>query len=144
MIPIQYVDCSLQFKKRYGTSMNKEKNLVKGTSVTTPTKNPYSSYFQTDKNMNLTPELYKIYNNNILSNNEKNMCIPVKNNTMGKYLKTSVKPCHFNLEPCICFSKTQNLKLLNKLRYIDMEKSVNMKRNKLSKKIIFTLWKFNN
>jgi len=130
------------FERRIGEILSEEKKLVSGDIVVTPRKNPFSSYYETDKNMLITQDLFDQYNHSILNSNEQKMCIPIKNNTMGKYLKTELKPCNFNTEPCMCFSKKMNKIFLNKLRHININNLVQKKRNKLIKNQIFTLWKF--
>jgi len=136
------VFCSSTFESRKGERLSKEQKLVLGNIIDTPTKNPFSYYYETDKNMIITQDFYNKYNQYILNSNEQKMCIPIKNNTMGKYLKTELKPCNFNSEPCVCYSKTVNKQFLNKIRNININNLVEKKRNKMVKKYIFTLWKF--
>ena len=136
------VFCPSTFERRTGERLSKEKKLVLGNSINTPTKNPFSHYYEKDKNMIITQDLFNNYNQSIIDSNEQKMCIPIKNNTMGQYLKTELKPCNFSSEPCLCFSKTINKKFLNKIRNIDINNLVEKKRNKMLKENIFTLWKF--
>ena len=136
------VFCSSTFERRKGKILSKEKKLVLGNIIHTPTKHPFSHYYETDENMVITQDLYNKYNQYILNSNEQKMCIPIKNNTIGKYLKTELKPCNFNLEPCVCYSKKINKKFLNKIKNIDINNLVQKKRNKMIKEYIFILWKF--
>ena len=43
------VFCPSTFERRTGERLSKEKKLVLGNSINTPTKNPFSHYYETDK-----------------------------------------------------------------------------------------------